>query len=585
MRWFAAAIGAVAIPIGTLCAQGNRTDAARQPPVSSRGIRPVTGCAGQKISSVVIITQPPFTERLPQRLEFIRQWARALHANTKDDVIRGYLLLKEGDVCNQIRRAESERILRAQPFLVDARIRVYDDEAGGVLLEIETRDEVSLLIEPTVSMVSPMFRGLRLGESNLMGQARFAAVDWRDGLAYNDVLGVEIEDYQFAGRNELHLMARRLQHGQVMRGEVVRPYYTDLQRGAFIGSTDGERNFVSFTRPDDPPNALNVTRQSAVVGGVGRIGSIRHLRLLGFSLTQLRQAFDSNTVVIGRDGFEPDTGDPLGVTYSAQNVVRANALLGYRLLRFVRVQGFDALTGTQDVRVGLQVSAAFGTSLVVGNARDNDRFMAGGIYAGFGGPTSFLATQIQSEARNDRAARSWDNHVVSGRLAWYFRPAVRQLTLLSAEGSSGRDMQRPFQLSFTDIDGGLLSHRSSTDAGARRVVLRAEQRLVVPSRVNVGDFGLAGFAQAGKMWGEPSVPYSVTTPWRGAVGVSLLGALPPRSRRLWRLDFALPVGGDPNGHFELRLTNEDRTRGFWNEPRDVTRGRERTVPGSLFSWP
>jgi hypothetical protein len=77
----------------------------------------------------------------------------------------------------------------------------------------------------------------------------------------------------------------------------------------------------------------------------------------------------------------------------------------------------------------------------------------------------------------------------------------------------------------------------------------------------------------------------VTTPWRGAVGVSLLAALPPRSRRLWRLDFAMPVGGDPRGQFELRLSNNDRTRVFWNEPRDVTYGRERTTPGSLFTWP
>ena len=392
MRWFATAIAAIAVPIGTLCAQGIRAEGTRQPPVSSRGRLPVAGCAGQTISNVVIITQPPYTERLPPRFEFLRRWARAIHANTRDDVIRGYMLLKPGDVCNQIRRAESERIMRAQPFLVDARIRVYDDEAGGVLLEVETRDEFSLLVEPTVSMVSPFFRGLRIGESNLMGGARLVAVDWREGMAYNDVLGVEFEDYQFGGgRNELSVMARRLQHGQVMRGEIVRPYYTDLQRGAFIGSSDGERNYASFTRPEDPPNAVNVTRQGAVAGGVGRIGSIRHLRLLGFSLTYLRQQVDSNTVVIGKDGFEPDVGEPLGVTYAPQHVARANLLLGYRLLRFVPVQGFDALTGTQDVRVGLQVSGAFGRSFVVGSARDNDRFMAGGLYAGVGGPKSFLA--------------------------------------------------------------------------------------------------------------------------------------------------------------------------------------------------
>ncbi len=64
-----------------------------------------------------------------------------------------------------------------------------------------------------------------------------------------------------------------------------------------------------------------------------------------------------------------------------------------------------------------------------------------------------------------------------------------------------------------------------------------------------------------------------------------LGAVPPRSRRLWRVDFAVPLGTDPNKRFEVRITNEDRTRVFWREPRDVLSARERTVPSSLFTWP
>jgi hypothetical protein len=131
----------------------------------------------------------------------------------------------------------------------------------------------------------------------------------------------------------------------------------------------------------------------------------------------------------------------------------------------------------------------------------------------------------------------------------------------------------------------LLGHRNSQDAGGSRLIVRAEQRLVIPSRFNVADIGMAGFAEAGKLWSERSVPYAVTTPVRGAVGLSLLGAVPPRSRRLWRVDLAMPVGTDPNKRFEVRVSNEDRTRVFWREPRDIVAARERTVPSSLFTWP
>ena len=534
----------------------------------------------------MIITQPPYTERMPKRLEFVRRVARSVHTTTRDDKVRGYLLLRPGDACNQIRRAESERILRAQPFLVDARIQVFDDEEGGVRLEVETRDEFSLIFEPRIDARAPIFRGIRLGESNLAGSARLLSVEWRDGLNYHDVIGAQFTDFQFGrGRNELRLYGVRNPRGQEMRAEIIRPYYTDLQRFSFLASTNGRRDYANFRRPDGPGNSVNVTRASSVIGGIARIGAIQQLKLAGLTLSQSRERVDSTTVMITRDGFQPDVGEPLGVSFRAQNVVRANVLFGIRLLNFVPVEGFDALSGRQDLRVGLQMGSVFGQGIPFGASHDRDRFMAAGVYTGVGGARTFLGAQVVGEARNDLGSHTWDNHIVSGRVAWYFRPAIRQLTIVGAEWSMGRDMRTPFQLSLADRIGGLLGHHDSRAAGAQRLVVRAEQRLVIPSRLNVADVGVAGFAEAGRLWGEPSVPYSATTPVRGAVGVSLLAAVPPRSRRLWRLDFALPVGGDPHKRFEFRLSNDDHTRTFWREPADVTSARERTVPSSLFTWP
>ena len=64
------------------------------------------------------------------------------------------------------------------------------------------------------------------------------------------------------------------------------------------------------------------------------------------------------------------------------------------------------------------------------------------------------------------------------------------------------------------------------------------------------------------------------------------GRIAPRARLMLGLSyFKSEFDHDARSKFEVRLTNADRTRGFWTEPRDVTSGRERTVPGSLFSWP
>ncbi len=589
MTWQRALTGACLAAGLPWCAMSGQTVSAngqRQPPVSSRGRLPVTGCAGQPISDIVVITQPPFTDRLPTRLEWVRRTVRRTHVNTRDDVIRRFLLMKVGDACNQIRRAESERILRAQPFLVDARIRAYDDEAGGVRLEVETRDDFSMVFEPMLQAMSPFVRGMRLGDSNLGGSATLAAVNWRDGRAYNDLLGVNLENYAFGrGRNEFRLSAQRNRFGQDMRLELVRPYYTDLQRYAWIGSVGGTREPVEFRRGTLPRNALTVRREFANIGAVARIGPVGRLRLIGASLTREAQRTDAQSLLLTREGVRADTTGAVVPTFRPQRVTRVNALLGVRAIRFVQVQGFDALSGAQDVRVGMQLGLVAGRSILMRQSRDRDHFVAANLYGGYGGPQSFVGVQAVTEARFDRDAKAWDNFVTSGRLAWYFRPAIHQTTVVESEWSAGRDMRSPFQLSLADREGGLMGHRTSSEAGARRLVFRAEQRFVVPTRLNVGDVGLAGFAEAGRLWAEPSVPYSVSTPWRGAVGVSVLAAVPPSSRRLWRVDFALPVGSDPRQRFEVRFSSVDRSRVFWNEPRDVQAGRERTAPSSLFTWP
>ena len=570
-----------------LVAQNAGNAAPRTVPVSSRGVLRVEGCAGQKISDIVIVNQPPYTDRLPRNFDFLRRAVRALHATTREEVIKRYLLVKVGEPCNQISRAESERILRAQPFLSDARIQVYDNEQGGVRLDVETRDEFSLIFEPLVKTKAPMLRGMRFGESNLAGSAKLAAVEWRDGSAYNDVLGLQYSDYQFLGaRNELRLNLRRAERGQELRLEVVRPYFTDLQRFAWIGTIGGTREYANLLRPTLEPNAVNVTRQFANLGGVMRVGPVGRLKLVGALLTREFEKADSLPALLTAKGIRPDTNGVVPVEFRNQRVTRFNALLGVRRIRFERVQGFDALVGAQDVRVGMQVGAVLGQSINLFGGSDRDRFVAGNLYAGDGGERSFVGMQAVTEARYDRNVGEWDSHITSARVAYYAKPKPRQLWLTELEFGSGQDMRTPFQLSLADRDGGLIGYRKSQQPGAQRVLLRTEQRLVVPTGLsNVGDFGIALFAEAGKLWAGSTVPYSVTTPVRSAFGVSLLAAVPPRSRRMWRVDFAMPAGGDPNRKFEVRFSSDDRTRVFWREPRDVLMARERTIPSSLFTWP
>lgn len=573
----------------SLCAASVTLDAqnAPRPTVqSSRGRLAVTGCAGQPVSDIVVITQPPFSEKLPSRLEFVRRTVRTLHANTREELVRRFLLLRVGDACNQIQRAESERILRAQPFFVDARIRVYDDEKGGVRLEVETRDDVSLLFSPVIVGASPYLRAMQVGDGNVGGEAQRVVLRWRDGLGYRDRVGVEYANYLFgAARNELRVNAQRTEFGYSTEAQVVRPYYTDFQRTAWLASYGAASEPDFFGRQSDSARAVLTSREYGQIGGLVRYGSVGRLKLLGLSFTRERERQAPTWLRYTDTALVPDLTVPDAPPFRAQNVARLNALLGLRAIRFVRVQGFDALTGAQDVRVGAQLGLMAGQSLALSSGLDRDRFVSTGVYLGAGNEKWFVGAQGTTEGRYDLNTGRWRNMVASGRAAWYFRPAIRQTTVMQAEWAFGRDMESPMQLTLANRTGGLLGHLRSIDAGAGRLVFRADQRLVVPTRFNVADVGFAGFAEAGRLWDSPTVPFTVNTAWRGAVGFSLLAAIPPRSRRLWRVDFALPVSSDPYKRFQIRFSGTDRSRVFWMDPQDVQWARARTAPTSLFNWP
>ena len=116
------------------------------------------------------------------------------------------------------------------------------------------------------------------------------------------------------------------------------------------------------------------------------------------------------------------------------------------------------------------------------------------------------------------------------------------------------------------------------------MVLRAEDKYVWGRFREYATIGIAGFADAGKIWAGDS-PFGVDTPVRYSAGVGLLVASPPRSRRLARLDLAYPINPDGKRRPELRLTVRDFGRTFWKEPNDLYRARERSRPASVFNWP
>ena len=549
---------------------------------------PVT-CKGERISRIDIESNPPFRINGNTIWQRAGRFAARQHVTTKDWIIRRYLALQEGDACTELRRGESERILRAQPFIADATVLAYADGSGGIILNVTTVDEISLILGMGVTSKKPRFRSFTLGEANLMGRAIHAESGWKTGFGFRDEYEAKVIDYQFMGRPyQARLEGGRRQLGSDWAMETAHPFLTDLQRISWRTTAGNTLGYFEFRRPNTDPNvnvvALRIERSWSDIGGVVRIGPpLGRVALVGGSISFEDEKPGTQPVLISDSTVAPDTSSALINRYTTHQTARINGLWGLRNIHFVRVSGFDALEGTQDLRTGVEVATLVGKGVRILRGKEQDWFGSTSLYTGLASQVAFAALEITGEGRRDQAGK-WDGILAHGRAALYAKPFNRQTFMSDLTWSGGWRQRIPFQLTFADRDGGLRGFRSSEVGGGRRLIGRAEDRYLIGRYKQIASVAVAGFAEAGKMWAGDT-PFGVTTPVSASVGFSLLAASPPQSRRTVRADFAFPVRGNSNKKAEVRIVVTDFTRMFRIEPRDVTNSRERSVPASVFSWP
>jgi hypothetical protein len=545
---------------------------------------PVT-CKGERITRIDIDASPPFRITGNDMWHRAGRFAAKQHVTTRDGVIRRYLALQLGSQCTELRRAESERILRAQPFIADATVLAYADGAGGVILNVTTVDEVSLIFGLGIKAKSPHFHSFTLGEDNLLGGGIHAEGQWKSGGPFRDVYAGKIIDYQFLGRPYVFLLeGGRRELGSDWATELSHPFLTDLQRLSWRTTAGNTNAYFYFRRPNSDPAALRIERSYSDIGGVVRIGPPSgRLALLGGSISFEEERPGTQPVLVTDTALLPDTSTALINRYAPHHTARLNALWGLRNLRFVRVSGFDALEGTQDLRTGLQVATLVGKGARFLGGKERDMFGSADIYYGMATPISFSAISLAGTARRDDEG-NWDGILAHGRGAVYLKPFNRQTWISDLTFSGGWKQRVPFQLTFADRDGGLRGFRTADVGGSRRLVARVENRYLLGRYKQLASVAVAGFGEAGKIWAGDS-PFGVNTPIYISTGFSVLAASPPQSRRTIRADFAFPVRGERKRSVEIRMTVVDFTRTFRIEPRDIHNSRERSVPTSVFSWP
>lgn len=512
--------------------------------------------------------------------------ARVLHAPhvpTRPRVITAYLRLAVGSVCTERDRRESERLLRAQPFIASAAVRAVRVAPRQVRLTVDVVDEMRLMGGVGVSRGT--LSSLLLGTQDYQGRGLALSVHGERGFAYRSGYGMDVAQYGLFGwpafvALEAH---RRAVDGQQVRLEVSWPYLTDLQRRAFHTSLGLTSGYTGLRRPIGEDVSLYVRRTSYDIGWVTRLrrtGGRGTVALVGAALLGEDVRTSPGFVIVSDSGLMAGPANPY--PFPAFATTRIAAIGGLRALRFVTVRGFDALTAEQDMGVGVQVNLLAGSSILT-PAHEGDVFLAGDLYAGMGGPASFVMARALAEARGVKRTHRWDGMVVSGRLSWYRNLTGVHAHLASLDMAGLQHLAFPAQLTFGDAEGGLPGFGGSSDAGGQRVVARVEERHLVRTFGSRADAAVGVFLTAGRLLAG-DVPFGRTTPVRAAAGITLLGAS-PGGKRTFRADVAFPLNAAPgDSRFEIRVSSTDRTRLLWKEPNDVARARTGAVPASLMKW-
>ena len=484
-------------------------------------------CDGKTITGIEIESQPPaIVGRDPSAVRRFMQHVLFQSGTTHESRIRAFLLAHVDQRCSDDWLTELARVVRAQPYIASASVTAVSDGADGVRLKVETVDEVPVVIGGGITKGG--LSNVKYGNSNIGGTGLLAAGQWRDGKAYRDGLSLSMRQYGLGGQPVVAEMdAHREPLGGSFSADVSRPFLSDLEHIAWYMGGTHEDAYRPFVRASAADFVVPVARDIWSTGAVARFSWKSAGFLIGPVVTYEHAR-------PGNEGFvASDSGLLLGDTttfknrYTPYRTFRGGLAAGVRWIDYMRVSGFDALLGEQDVARGFQLSGTIEHGFSLAQATDQSSLVSLNLYSGVGTPRSFIGLAMQGEELPAGGGDSWSAGVLSGRSAWYFKPSAgrdvrgergifRRLagafavaTISRRSDGRGsrlqrrRDRRRPSHggatrgatESFRDrpllaVGNGVL-HRHREDVGGRRSVRsddgRARERRREPARRHTAD--------------------------------------------------------------------------------------------------
>ena len=486
------------------------------------------------ISDIVFDKADVFDLSNPEEDRWLYRAANRFHIITRDSTIRNQLLFRSGDTYDKRVIEESERILRRNKYIYDAKIAATRAADGTVDLVVSTRDVWSLAPELSVSRSGGETRSrVGLEETNLLGRGQTLRA-LRDNDIERSENIIEFSDSN-VGTTWVSLRARYSDNsdGDSSLLAVTRPFYALDTRWAAGGTLfDDDRRSKLYQFGEAAAEYRHEREYAHVFGGWSQ--GIRNGRVWRWTSGVV---YDDN-----RFSDSPSTTLPSVVPADRKLVY---PYLGVELVEdgYVVTRNSDQIGRTEDFQMGLQLRASLGWADESFGADRNAGIFAASASRGFG---SLEKTALLLSAASNGRLESGDltNAKLWADVRYYRRQSEKRTFFIEISGTWGTRL---------DIDNsvvlggktGMRGYPLNYQVGDSKALATIEQRYYTdwyPFRF--ARVGGAIFADAGKVWG-PNPLGEDNRGWIADVGVGLRLALTRVSDRVVHIDLAFPLNDDP----------------------------------------
>jgi len=452
--------------------------------------------AGAVIGTITIHAASIFDTEDPKENKKVLRAANKLHVKTRDRVILRQLTFAEGDKYSRAALDESERTLRHNGYLYDAKIRVTGYDGQTVEIGVWTRDVWTL--RPAIGFhrsggVNSIHFGIH--DANFIGLGKDVEIERVNGVDRTQTM-VGYQDPAFAAT-----------HARLTLG--------------YSNNSDGSSGVVALERPfwrQDEPWAAGVrgetNDQTDSLYALGEItDQFQEQRTFGEIYFGKRLGSASNTIprLITGYTYERSLFSRLS-TWDPTLVLPPDRTLSYFWVGFnlfhdgyVRAHDMDKLGRTEDINLGLDLNAKVGLASPSYGADRTAAIIDFRWHNGFNPGAGQIVT-LDAKA----GGRVTEAGVEDGRLdvamRYYHRDSDVRLFVMSLSGSAAANLDPDHQI-LLGGDNGLRGYPLRYALGDRSILLTLEQRFFLDREfLHVMRLGGAVFVDVGRAWSEMPDP-------------------------------------------------------------------------------